>query len=204
MPSQVFVGPINSDGSRIYLNKGQNRKYFGKRYSNALYSDDGGKTWLHSEPFPIFGTSEPSLCELNDGTIYYNARTHFRKGNKQVGHSLDSGETWVNAKEDDELFDGPPDEYGCKGAVVKVPNKDKDIILFSAPGRRDKRDDITIHLSMDGGESWPTKRILKVGPGNYTWMAVGRKETPSEGMIYLVSNKDWMARFNLNWVLGKN
>ena len=204
MPSQVFVGPINSDGSRIYLNKGQNRKYFGKRYSNALYSDDGGKTWLHSEPFPIFGTSEPSLCELNDGTIYYNARTHFRKGNKQVGHSLDSGETWVNAKEDDELFDGPPDEYGCKGAVVKIPNKDKDIILFSAPGRRDKRDDITIHLSMDGGESWPTKRILKVGPGNYTWMAVGRKETPSEGMIYLVSNKDWMARFNLNWVLGKN
>ena len=55
---------------------------------------------------------------------------------------------------------------------------------------------------MDGGESWP-KTHLKVGPGNYTWMAVGRKGTPSQGMIYLVSNKDWMARFNLDWVLGK-
>ena len=57
---------------------------------------------------------------------------------------------------------------------------------------------------MDGGESWPQKRVLKVGPGNYTWMAVGRNGTPSQGMIYLVSNKDWMARFNLAWVQGKD
>ena len=77
-------------------------------------------------------------------------------------------------------------------------------MLFSSPGRRDKRDDITIQLSMDGGKSWPQKRILKVGPGNYTWMAVGRNGTPSQGMIYLVSNKDWMARFNLAWVQGKD
>ena len=34
-------------------------------------------------------------------------------------------------------------------------------------------------------------------------MTAGRKGTPSEGMIYLVSNKDWMARFNLSWVLEK-
>ena len=45
------------------------------------------------------------------------------------------------------------------------------------------------------------KRVVKNGPGNYTWMAAGRKETPSEGIIYLLSNKDWMARFNLAWLL---
>ena len=44
------------------------------------------------------------------------------------------------------------------------------------------------------------KRVVKTG-GNYTWMAAGRKGTPSEGMIYLISNKDWMARFNLLWLL---
>ena len=27
MPSQVFVGSINEDGSRTYLNKGQGRKF---------------------------------------------------------------------------------------------------------------------------------------------------------------------------------
>ena len=33
------------------------------------------------------------------------------------------------------------------------------------------------------------------------WMAAGRIGTPSEGMIYLVAGKDWMARFNLACLL---
>ena len=202
MPSQVFVGSVDKDGSRTYLNKGQKRKFFGKRYSNALYSDDGGRTWTPSNPFPILGSSEPGLLELQDGRIYYNARSHVRPGNKLVGESLDGGESWVEAREDDELFDGPPDVYGCKGSLAKFQYKGQEILLFSAPGRRDKRDDITIRASLDGGDTWPVSRLLKEGPGNYTWLAVGRKDTPSEGLIYLLSNKGWMARFNVAWVLG--
>lgn len=201
MPSQVFVGSINEDGSRTYLNKGQGRKYFGQRYSNALYSDDGGKTWISSAPFPILGTSEPGLLEQNDGTIYYNARTHSRPGNKQVGKSRDGGESWTDSREDDELFDGPPDVYGCKGALARYPDDKRDIFLFTGPGRKDKREDITLRVSFDGGESWPVRRLVKPGPGNYTWMAVGRPGTPSEGFIYVLSNKDWMARFNFAWVM---
>ena len=195
------MGSINQDGSRTYLNKGQNRKYFAKRYSNALYSDDGGKTWTPSAPFPIRGTSEPGLVELNDGSIYYNARTHVRPGNKIIGRSKDGGKTWIEAAEDDELFDGPPDVYGCKGALLRIACDEHDILLFSGPGRQDKRHDIAVRISFDGGRSWPTKRIVKKGPGNYTWLAAGRKGTPSESMIYLLSNKDWMARFNLAWLL---
>ncbi len=201
MPAQVFVGPVNNDGTRTYLNKGQGRKFFAKRYSNALYSDDGGRKWFPSEPFPLLGTSEPSLCELKNGHIYYNARTHVRRGNKQVGISEDSGKSWKNAREDDELFDGPPDDYGCKGALVRVPGQETDVLLYSSPGRKDKREDITIKVSFDGAKSWPVRRMVRKGPGNYTWMAAGRPGTPSEGMIYLVSNKDWMARFNLAWLL---
>ena len=201
MPSQVFVGAVNEDGSRVYLNKGQGRKYFAKRYSNALYSDDGGMTWTPSQPFSLLGSSEPGLLEVKSGRIYYNARTHVREGNKLVGQSLDGGESWVEAKEDDELFDGPPDVYGCKGALAKFQYNGQEVLLFSAPGQRDKRDDITIRASLDGGETWPVSRLVKEGPGNYTWLAVGRKGTPSEGFIYLLSNKDWMARFNFAWVM---
>ena len=203
MPAQVFVGSLNEDGSRTYLNKGQGRKYFAKRYSNALYSDDGGRTWTPSAPFPMLGGSEPGLLELKDGRIYYNSRTHVRPGNKLVGRSHDSGETWVEGREDDELFDGPPDVYGCKGALARHTHEGRDVLLFSSPGRKDKRDDITIRLSFDGGESWPVQRLVREGPGNYTWLAVGRKGTPSEGFIYLLSNKDWMARFNLAWIMEK-
>ena len=140
---------------------------------------------------------------MTDGSIYYNARTHSRPGNKIIGRSLDGGQSWAKAGEDDELFDGPPDEYGCKGSILRLPFDHHDILLFSGPGRRDKRDDITVQVSFDRGKTWPVKRVVKTGPGNYTWMAAGRKGTPSEGMIYLLSNKDWMARFNLAWLLQK-
>ena len=201
MPSQVFVGSVNDDGTRTYLNKGQGRKFFAKRYSNALYSDDGGRTWNPSEPFPLLGTSEPGLLELQDGRIYYNARTHVREGNKLVGRSVDCGESWVDSREDDELFDGPPDVYGCKGALALFTHGGREVMIFSSPGRRDKRDDITIRASFDGGESWPVSRLVREGPGNYTWLAAGRKDTPSAGFIYLLSNKDWMARFNVSWLM---
>ena len=201
MPSQVFVGSVNDDGTRTYLNKGQGGKFFAKRYSNALYSDDGGRTWTPSEPFPLLGTSEPGLLELQDGRIYYNARTHVREGNKLVGRSVDCGESWVDSREDDELFDGPPDVYGCKGALALFTHGGREVMIFTSPGRRDKRDDITIRASFDGGESWPVSRLVREGPGNYTWLAAGRKDTPSEGFIYLLSNKDWMARFNVSWLM---
>jgi len=55
--------------------------------------------------------------------------------------------------------------------------------------------------SDDGGKTWPVKRLVKEGPGNYTWLAAGRKGTPSEGLIYLAAGKDWMARFNLAWIM---
>jgi len=184
-----------------YLNKGKNRKYFDKHYSNAIYSDDGGKTWTPSAPFPLGGTGEAGLAELKDGRIYYNSRTHMRPGNRRIAHSTDGGETWKNEHEDDELFDGPPDVYGCKGALLRLPYQGRDILLFSSPGSRKTRTDITVWLSSDGGKTWPVKRLVKQGPGNYTWLAAARKGTPSEGMIYLAANKDWMARFNLAWVM---
>lgn len=193
--SRVFWG---------YYNKGKNKKYFDKLYSNALYSDDGGKTWTPSAPFPLGGTGEAGLVELKDGRIYYNSRTHIRPGNRRIAHSHDGGETWKDEHEDDELFDGPPDVYGCKAGLLRLPYDDRDVLVFSSPGRRDIREDITVWVSFDGGETWPVKRLVRKGPGNYTWLAAGRKGTPSEGMIYLLAGKDWMARFNLAWILEGN
>lgn len=151
-----------------YLNKGKNRKFFDKHYSNMIYSDDGGKTWIPSAPFPLGGTGEAGLVELRDGRIYYNSRTHCRGGNRRIAHSLDGGETFTPEHEDDELFDGPPDEYGCKAGLLRLPYKGRDILLFSSPGSRETRTDITVWVSFDGGETWPVNRLVRKGPGNYT------------------------------------
>lgn len=195
MPARVFVE---------YLNKGKNRKRFNDLYAMALYSDDRGKSWNSSEPFPLKGTGESGLVELKDGTIYHNSRTHMRPGNRRIAYSHDAGETWVDEHEDDELFDGPPDVYGCKAGLLRLPYEGRDILLFSSPGNRSTRTDITVWVSFDGGKTWPVNRLIQKGPGNYTWMAAGRKGTSSEGMIYLLAGKDWMARFNLTWLLEKD
>ena len=61
-------------------------RYYGKanagsewptHYTNAIYSDDGGKTWLTSEPFPAMGTGEATVAELSDGRVYYKIASDF-------------------------------------------------------------------------------------------------------------------------------
>ena len=194
MPARVFPE---------YLNKGKGRKRYNDLYAMALYSDDRGKTWNSSAPFPIAGTGESGLVELTSGRIYHNSRTHMRPGNRRIAFSDDAGETWYGEHEDDELFDGPPDVYGCKAALLRLPYENKDILLFSSPGNRETRTDINVWASFDGGQTWPVNKLIKSGPGNYTWMAAGRNGTSSEGMVYLLAGKDWMARFNMAWLLKK-
>ena len=85
VPARVFPNYIKHEES--------------KGYTNAAYSDDHGKTWIPSEPFPLDGTGESGLVELSDGTIYINSRTHTRKGNRWVAYSDDSGETWRDLRQ---------------------------------------------------------------------------------------------------------
>ena len=85
MPARVFPE---------YLNKGKGRKRYNDLYAMALYSDDRGKTWNSSAPFPIAGTGESGLVELTSGRIYHNSRTHMRPGNRRIAFSDDAGETW--------------------------------------------------------------------------------------------------------------
>ncbi len=196
MAARVFVR---------YLNPG---KYLNFHYSSALYSDDGGKTWLASEPFPFDGTGEAGLVELSDGSIYYNSRTHNRFGNRLVAKSYDGGKTWIEGRECDYLPDGPPDLYGCKGGLVRLPLDDHDILIYSQnddPGGGDEihstegRENLTIWASFDGGITWPVSRRLTT-EGGYSSLAAGRTGTPSEGMIYLLSHSGFFARFNLAWI----
>ena len=186
--------------SRVMVNYSKHEE--AKGYTCAIYSDDHGKTWASSEPFPLDGTGESGLVELRDGTIYINSRTHTRAGNRWVAYSDDSGETWRDLRQDDELFDGPPDVYGCKAGLLRLDRDDFDILLFSSPtSHLPGRKNIRVWVSFDGGTTWPHSRLIRRGPGNYTWMAQGREGTPSEGFLYLLSGKDWMARFNLAWLL---
>ena len=184
-----------------------------EQYTTAIYSDDGGKTWNTSKPFAEMGTGEAAIAELSDSRLYYNSRTHWSRNKlplrRRCAWSADGGETWTGWQIVEILPDGPQDTtYGCFGGLVRLPIKDKDILLYSNCDSPAKRNHGTVWVSFDGGETWPLKRLVYEGEYKYSSLAAGRPGTPSEGCIYLHfeggpgGNRSSVARFNLSWLLG--
>lgn len=181
-----------------------------EHYTTAIYSDDGGKTWNTSQPFADMGTGEAALAELSDGRLYYNSRAHWYKNQnepplrRRSAWSADGGETWTDWQIVEVLPDGPQDtSYGCMGGLVRLPIKDKDILLYSNCDSPQGRNHGTVWASFDGGKTWPLKRLVHEDGFAYSSLAAGRPDTVSEGWIYLnfEDGGSKVARFNLGWLL---
>lgn len=180
-----------------------------RHYTNAIYSDDGGRTWQSSAPFPAKGTGEAAIEELSDGTLYYNSRRHYSTEGlnprmRYVARSYDGGETWEDLSVSDVLPDGPQDtDYGLMAGLVRLPINNHDILIYSNVDSDQGRVRGSIWASFDGGQSWPVKRLVDEGPFAYSSLAAGRPGTPSEGYIYMLYESRSganIARFNLSWV----
>lgn len=208
------------------------RENWPNHYTNAIYSDDGGKTWYTSEPFPAYGTGEAAITELSDGTLYYNSRRHWAPEGenprmRHIAWSYDGGHTWEDLSVSDVLPDGALHvDYGLMAGLVRLPLEGHDILLFSnidVPAteedeeiphdqRTTRRERGTIWVSFDGGQTWPVKKLVYEGDFGYSSLAAGREGTPSEGLIYMLyeskSDPDqrfdegYIARFNLAWLTG--
>ena len=198
--------------SRYYGPKGGEAEW-PLQYTNAIYSDNGGKSWMTSKPFPENGTGEAALVELADGRIYYNSRVHWskrpRNRRRREAWSDDGGASWKNWRIIGVLPDGDQGRtYGCMGGLTRLPLNDRDILIFSnLDTDASHRERVTVWASFDGGKTWPIKRLADAGRSGYSSLAVGRQDTPSAGWIYLHYEHDpikgaYMARFNLAWVLG--
>ena len=206
---------------------GDRRSEWRNMYTNAIYSDNGGKTWKTSDPFPENGTGEGAVAELSDGRIFYTTRRHwdprgvtYDRTMRWVAWSDDGGATWKNAAVSSVLPDGPRGKgsNGCHGGLVRLPVRGRDILLYSNGDNGATRDRIngTVWASFDGGKTWPIKRRLGDGKFGYSSLAAGRPGTPSAGWIYVqfegspVGDRKWrprpemengIARFNLTWLL---
>ena len=194
-----------------YYGKSNDRSNWPAHYTSAVYSDDGGKTWRTSDPFPEFGTGEAAVAELSDGSIYYNSRVHWqerpRNLKRREARSTDGGQTWKNWRIVDILPDGPQDtNYGCMGGLTRLPVKGKDILVYSNCDSPSGRRLGTMWASFDGGKTWPVKSLLFRNAFAYSSLTSGRPGTATEGWIYCFfeggpNGGGTMARFNLSWLL---
>jgi sialidase-1 len=198
--------------SRFYAGKNE-RARWPDHVTNAVFSDDGGKTWQTSEPFPANGTGEATLAELSDGTIYYNSRRHWAPEGESplrrwTAISKDGGVNWTQLAFCATLPDGPQNtNYGCMGGLTRLAVAGRDILIYSNCDSASGRDHGTVWASFDGGRCWPVKRLVYEGRHAYSSLTSGRPGTKTEGWIYLnfeggPEGGSTVARFNLSWVLA--
>jgi len=187
-------------------------EFFPTHYTNALFSDDGGRSWKASEPVPIMGCGEACIVELSDGTLHYNTRRHWAPQKEDAlwrwtATSTDGGQTWQNATRSHLLPDGNPSTtYGLMGGLVRLPVLDRDILIFSNIIHPSGRKNGHVWASFDGGKTWPVRRQIFEGNFAYSALNAGRPGTPTEGWIFLhfeggPQGGSTFARFNLSWLL---
>ena len=198
--------------SRFYAGKNDRSKW-PEHFTNAIYSDDHGRTWKTSDPFPAKGTGEATIAELSDGRLYYNSRRHWAEEGKNprrrwTAISSDGGATWSGLKFCEALPDGPQDtNYGCMAGLVRLPVAGEDILIYSNCDSPRGRVKGTVWVSFDGGVTWPLKRRVFDGAFAYSSMTAGRPMTPTAGKIFLhfeggPNGGSTVATFNLRWILA--
>jgi sialidase-1 len=134
----------------------------------CYYSDDDGKTWHEARgkvSLPKRGAMEPSVAELNDGTLIMTLRTQL--GFVYVTRSKDHGQTWsepwssgLEAPEAPLVMTAFPDGT----ALLLVYCSGKYIPIHHHGGERTP---LTATISRDGGTTWRIVGDLAGGPHEF-------------------------------------
>jgi len=192
----------------------------------TIYSDDDGVTWkggdiITNDGNPVSGSadtvvnpSESALIELSNGNVMINIRNESQTHRRLVAYSPDGSSHWNKPVFDNELF-----EPICMASMVNLSSVlGKDYLLFCNPDSKNdpasqqlvarkgnRRENLTLKLSYDGGKSWPVAKVVDPGPTSYSDVAVSK-----EGVIYILyehltgfehqTAQIMLARLNLSWL----
>jgi sialidase-1 len=164
-----------------------------KYYSHTIHSDDGGHTWQLGGTTPQDQVNECTVAELSDGRLILNMRNYERtKKSRKISISSDGGETWGDIYADETLI-----EPICQASMERYSfaQEGKSRLLFLNPANTDKRENMTLRLSYDEGQTWARSKILHAGPAAYSDLVMMRnrkiaclyeagQKSPYEGIIF--------------------
>ncbi|WP_199750583.1 sialidase family protein [Gynurincola endophyticus] len=158
-------GPGNGitmeNGTLVFPSQGRNEK--GVPFSNVTYSKDGGKTWKTSNAASHESTTEAAVVQLNDGSLMLNMRGNKNRENlsdsngRVIATTTDLGKTWTEHPTSSNALIEPT----CMGSLYKhfyqQENQNKSLLFFSNPSSKSFRNNFTLKVSTDDGNSWPEK-----------------------------------------------
>ena len=171
--------------------------------SHVIFSDDHGKTWQlgGSEEDK---TNESAITELSDGSLLHNMRSYHKKNRRAVATSKDGGMTWSPVRLDNALV-----EPVCQASILRCTwpdNGERSRILFANPAST-KRENLTVRVSYDEGQTWPVSKGLFSGPAAYSCLVI----LPDKSVACLFEcgktncyETITLARFPLTWLEKEN
>ena len=205
----------------IWLSLGTSGNGHHPSVAATIYSDDRGATW-HAGGIAMADTAEfpdpneTAAVQRSDGRVMLNIRTEAKANRRTIVTSKDGATDWSLPRLQQDL----PDPI-CFASLMRLSTKKtgrRNRLLFSNPDsltRGDGRDilskdrnNLTVYLSYDEGNSWPVKRTLEEGSSGYSDLAV----LPDGTILCLYEAGDdpgsfpnrklVLARFNLEWLTG--
>ena len=177
-------------------------------HSHIFYSDDHGETWQLGGLLPEH-TDEAQVVELANGDLLLNMRSYWgrvakradRDGKRALSYSSDGGINWGELAFDETLI-----EPVCQASFLRYTDAasgGKSRLLFSNPGSKTDRVNMTVRLSYDEGKTWPVSKSLHEGKSAYSSLAV----LPDGTIACLYERGDgrysenlYLARFTLEWL----
>lgn len=181
---------------------------------STIYSDDNGATWNAGDIVPwdegCPNMNETAAVQLSDGRVMLNIRNHCKENLRATSISKDGASDFSQYRLEQSL----PDPI-CFGSIAQLPLPDKLALVFcnckTHPCKENfftrSRENLTVQLSFDDGESWCHSRFLEQCSGYSDIFA-----SPDGKWIYCYYEHDHadlihseprhltLAKFNLEWL----
>lgn len=186
-------GIMMEDGTLVFPVEGRDK--IGLQFSTIMWSKDRGENWTVGEP-AYFNTNECQVVELTDHSLMLNMRERSNRGRQEgngraIAVTADMGKTWTEHPTSRSALIEP----ACQASLLRhdyIQNGEKrHVLLFANPSSKEQRNNITIKVSFDDGQSWPEEywMLLDEGRGaGYSCMTSVDEQTI--GIFYEGSQAD--------------
>ncbi|HNT49561.1 MAG TPA: sialidase family protein [Cyclobacteriaceae bacterium] len=129
--------------------------------AHGFYTDDHGKTFQIGDNLNLPGSNESIAAEISGGRLMFNSRN--QKGDVRariVAISSNGGQSW-----DTTYFDNNLPDPVCQGSILTLgTKKEKSILAFCNAADEKKRNNLTLRISYDDGNTWAKNFVIYNNP----------------------------------------
>ena len=181
----LLMGPGNgitmSDGTLVFAAQYKDENEM--PWSTIVYSRDGGENWTIGDPVRS-NTTEAQVVELEPGKLMINMRDN-RGGARSVYITTDMGKTWKEHSSSRTTLQEPV----CMASLIRsnpeVSGYNHNYLLFSNPNSTAARVNMTIKLSKDQGETWPSEhQVLLDENRGFGYSSLTMVDEKTVGILY--------------------